>query len=282
MRWIGCALFLAGTCLWAQASAPAIPDHVAVERNIAYDQHSETVLDIYQPKAPALDRRPGVIAIHGGWWVAGNKDSMVPHCLRYVEQGFVCVSVGYRLAKAAPAPAAVTDVLNATKWFRDNANRYRVDRRRIVVTGPSAGGHLALMVGMVQKSARVGPVSNVAAVVNFYGITDVQDVLSGANIRKQPGEWIPDTPARYDLATRLSPISYVRKDVPPILTIHGDADEVVPYEHGTKLTRALQQAGATAEMVPVQQGAHGFPQAKLDELYTRHVWPFLRRNGILK
>jgi fermentation-respiration switch protein FrsA (DUF1100 family) len=77
-------------------------------------------------------------------------------------------------------------------------------------------------------------------------------------------------------------MTYVRKDLPAILTIHGDADETVPYEHGTNLTRALQKAGAKAEMVPVAQGKHGFPKTTVDQLYTQHIWPFLKRNGIIK
>src|SRR5206468_2381743 len=110
--------------------------------NIRYGEYKETVLDVYQPKAGADQKRPGVIVIHGGGWVEGSKDDYgVRVCSRYVEKGFVCASVEYRLAKAAPAPAAVTDVLNAARWFDSNAKKYRVDTKRVVVTGGSAGGH---------------------------------------------------------------------------------------------------------------------------------------------
>src|SRR6202166_1741961 len=141
---------------WAQApidhrsTGPAvIPDSVSLEANIPYDQYKETVLDILQPKASSKEKRPGVILIHGGGWVNGTKEQRVESAaLKYVAHGFVVANVEYRLAKAATAPAAVTDVLKAAQWFHKNAAKYQVDTNRIVVTGDSAGGHLALMVAM--------------------------------------------------------------------------------------------------------------------------------------
>ncbi len=276
---------LASTCL-AQVPAPnaqQVPDWVSVEANIPYDSHPETVLDILQSKkTTAVGRRPGVIVIHGGGWVNGTKESMVRNfCLPYLEKGFVVANVEYRLAKAAPAPAAVEDVLKAANWFRDNARRYNVDRDRIVVTGGSAGGHLALMVGMAPKSARLGKPAKVAAVVNFYGITDVGDQLEGPNMRKYAVTWVPEQEARLVLARRVSPASYVRKDLPAILTIHGDADETVPYEHGVNLTRELRDEGADAELIPIAGGKHGFSQEQLAEIYPR-IFAFLERRGILR
>jgi acetyl esterase/lipase len=236
-----------------------------------------------QPKAASNEKRPGVIVIHGGGWVGGNKnDYGIPMCLRYVEKGFVCANVEYRLAKAATAPAAVSDVLNAANWFEDHAKTYHVDKNRIVVTGGSAGGHLALMVGMTPKSAKLGPSAKVAAVVNFYGITDVADQLGGDNMREYAVTWVPDQTGRLDLAKRVSPMTYVRKNLPAILTIHGDADSTVPYEHGVKLTKALRDAGEDAELVNVPQGEHGFPPAKMDEIFEHDIWPFLKRHAILR
>ena len=110
---------------------------------------------------------------------------------------------------------------------------------------------------------------------------DVGDQLEGPNMRKYAVTWLPEQPGRMHLAHRLSPMTYVRKDLPPILTLHGDADETVPYEHGVKLTRALRDAGAKAEMLSVPQGKHGFPKEKLDELYPQ-IFDFLKRQGVLK
>src|ERR1700736_2048214 len=89
--------------------------------NIHYDRYPETVLDILQARDPALKDRPGVIVIHGGGWGNGTKETMVERfCVPFLERGFVVANVDYRLAKAAPAPAAVNDVLNAAKWFSDH------------------------------------------------------------------------------------------------------------------------------------------------------------------
>src|SRR5262245_13368776 len=265
--------------LFVGAVPAQIPDWATIQPNIPYDQYKETVLDILQPTAASKGKRPGVIVIHGGGWTGGTKESQVQTiCLRYVEKGFVVANVEYRLAKAALAPAAVTDALKAAAWFRKHARQYNVDTRRIVVTGGSAGGHLALMVGMTPKSARLGPPAKVAAVVNFYGITDVGDQLEGPNLRKYAVTWLPEQAGRIDLARRVSPMTYVRKDLPPILTLHGDADQTVPYEHGVKLTKALVDIGARAELITVPGGRHGFPKEKLDELYPL-IFEFLSRDG---
>jgi acetyl esterase/lipase len=267
----------------AQDSEPTIPDSVSYEPNISYGRYKETVLDILKPKEGSNQKRPGVIVIHGGGWVRGSKDPYgVRVCLRYVEKGFVCANVEYRLAKVATAPAAVTDVLDAAQWFEKNAKKYGVDTRRIVVTGGSAGGHLSLMVGMTPKSAKLGPPAKVAGVVDFYGITDVADQLSGPHMRDYAVTWVPEQQGRLELASRVSPMTYVRKGLPPILSIHGDADSNVPYEHSVKLVKALRDAGDDAELVSIPQGEHGFPKAKEDEIYEQNIWPFLKKHGVLR
>jgi dipeptidyl aminopeptidase/acylaminoacyl peptidase len=95
-------------------------------------------------------------------------------------------------------------------------------------------------------------------------------------------EWIPEQPGRSELARRVSPLTYVRKQVPPILTIHGTADPSVPHAHAEKLTERLNAAGARAALVTVAGGSHGFPKAQTDEIYARYVWPFLSSTGVLK
>ncbi|MBM3739819.1 MAG: alpha/beta hydrolase [Acidobacteria bacterium] len=264
----------------AQAPAAKVPDNVEVDANVAYAQYPETRVDVYRQKGAANAKRPGVLLIHGGGWVNGTKEAMLANwVLPYLSKGFVVANVEYRLAKAAKAPAAVEDVLAAGQWFLRNAAKYGVDRKRIVVSGGSAGGHLSLMVGLTPGSAKLGKPVPVAAVVNFYGITDVGDQLSGTNMRKYAVEWLPEQNARYELARRVSPMTYVRRKSPAVLTIHGDQDETVPYEHGVQLTKALRDAGADAEMITVEKGRHGFPAEKMKELYV-DIFKFLERRGI--
>ena len=262
------------------APAPArLPADVTVQENIPYDTHPQTVMDIYKPagKGP----HPAMIVIHGGGWTGGAKASMVANwVVRYLEKGFVVANVEYRLAAVATAPAAVEDALKAANFFFDNAKKYGVDPKRVAVTGGSTGGHLALMVGMTPKSAKLGKPVKIRAVINFYGITDVDDQLHGPNMRKYAITWVPDGPERTAIARRVSPMTYVRKDVPPVLTLHGDADATVPYQHGINITKALNEAGAKAEMISVPKGIHGFPKETQDRLYPQ-IFDFLKKHGVM-
>ncbi|MFN8941758.1 MAG: prolyl oligopeptidase family serine peptidase, partial [Acidobacteriota bacterium] len=170
----------------------------------------------------------------------------------------------------------------AARWVHNNASRYNVDRRRIVVTGDSAGGHLALMVGLTPKQAKLGPPTKLAAVINFYGITDVQDQLEGEHMRTYATTWVPATlPDQQEIARRVSPYTWVRKKLPPVLTIHGDADPVVPYEHGVDITKELIKHGNSAELLPIHQGDHGnFTPAEYAEIFSA-IFEFLARRKIL-
>lgn len=275
------SLLSAGACC-GQSTPTVLAENYTVEKKVSYSSYPETVLDVYIPNGGSNERRPGVLVIHGGGWSGGSKDAVVDWLvLPWVRRGFVAVNIEYRLTKSAPAPAAVSDVLAAAAWFERNAKKYNVDAKRIVVTGDSAGGHLSLMTGMASKDSKLGPGNSVAAVVDFYGITDVADQMQGANMQEYAVKWVPEQAGRFELANRVSPVSYVRKDLPPILAIHGDADKVVPYEHSVQLVRALRRVGADAELIPVRDGGHGFDPATLEGIFNQ-IWAFLRRRGILK
>ena len=261
-----------------------LPDWVSVQANIPYSTHKETVLDVYQSRRGPSKSEPrvGVLVIHGGGWVGGRKENVFETlCLPFLEKGFVVANVEYRLAGDSLAPAAVEDVLQAAKWFRSNAAKFGVSKKRIIVTGDSAGGHLALMVGLTPKKAKLGPTGRIAAVVNFYGITDVQDQLEGEHMRNYAVAWLPESlPDRQELARRVSPVSWVRKKLPPVLTIHGDSDPIVPYEHGVDITKELRNAGCDAEMIPVRQGGHGnFTPRQFADIYAQ-IFEFLARRKI--
>ena len=269
-----CLLF--GTALLSPAA------DYQVEGNIRYDRHPETVLDILQPKAPALRNRPGVIVIHGGGWVEGEKENMLERfCLPFIQRDFVVANVEYRLAKSAPAPAAVEDVLKAAKWFQDHTLDYKVDPAHIIVTGESAGGQLALMAGMLPGSTTLGPVIKIAAVIDFYGIADVADQLEGPNQRPYAVAWIPPQPDRMTLAKQMSPITYVRKGLPPILVIHGDADPVVPYQQSVELAKALKSGRDDVELMTVEGGKHGFTPEQMGKLWPQiFKWLSKRKIGL--
>lgn len=262
------------------AAALARGAEYRIEANIRYSLHPETVLDIVQARAPALKNRPGVIVIHGGGWIGGDKEGMLEtFCLPFVERGFVVANVEYRLASVAPAPAAVNDVLEAAKWFLDRAADYKVDPNQILTLGNSAGGHLAMMVAMAPESAGLGPSIKIAAVINFFGISDVADQMQGLHAQPYAAAWIPAQPDRLELAKKLSPISYVRKGLPPVLSIHGDADPVVPYEQSVRLIQELKAAGDQAELITVHGGQHGFPPEEMSKLWPQ-IFRWLKKYKI--
>ena len=181
----------------------------------------------------------------------------------YFEMGWNVVNVEYRLARVSLAPAAVEDCLCALRWIGTNAKRYGIDTARLVVTGHSAGGHLSLTTGMIPEAAGLerqcpgAPLPKVAAIVNWYGITDVADLLDGENRKTYAVTWLSSMPNRVEIARRVSPLTYVRSDLPPIITIHGDADPTVPYSHATRLRAELEKAGVKNELVTVPGGKHG-------------------------
>jgi acetyl esterase/lipase len=270
-----------------------------VEANVKYSvaNNYEAKLDVYKPST-AKTPVPVVMMIHGGGWVAGTKEGSTLYVLPYLQMGFAVVNVEYRLGKVSLAPAAVEDCLCALHWIGRNAEKYHFDLNKLVVTGGSAGGHLALTTAMIPESAGFenqcasvddpdwsgpwkSPRPKVAAVINWFGITDVADMLQGANIRSYAVSWVGSLPNREELARRLSPLTYVRADLPPILTIHGDADKLVPYSHGVRLHQALAKAGVRNQLFTIPGGGHGdfTPEQELKAWET--IKAFLGNAGLI-
>ncbi|MEE3143553.1 MAG: alpha/beta hydrolase, partial [Pseudomonadota bacterium] len=227
---------------------------------------------------------PTFIYYHGGGWVGGSKESNVLRLLPYLEGGWAAVNVQYRLGNVSLAPAAVEDSLCALRWVARNADQYGFDIERLVVSGNSAGGHLALTSGMIPSEAGLdrqclgSETPQVAAIVNWYGITDVNDLLHGVNEKSYAVRWLGSQPDMAEIAERVSPISYVRSDLPPVITIHGDADPTVPYNHAVQLHRSLDRAEVTNELVTVPNGGHGgFPANEMLRIYGS-IFSFLNKN----
>jgi acetyl esterase/lipase len=205
----------------AQASAPdgwaqTIAERYVVLPDITYltINNYALKLDVYQPRKPA-SAVPTVIYFHGGGWVSRDKDEATLRLLPYLQMGWAVVNVDYRLAGAALAPAAVEDCRCALRWVAQHAADYKFDSSRIVLIGASAGGHLALMAGMAPHSAGLdeecpaGDDVRVAAIVNWFGITDVADLLGGKNQRDYAVAWLGKQKDRKKIARRLSPLTYV-------------------------------------------------------------------------
>jgi len=248
---------------------------VAIQPDIGYLVASgqELKLDIYRPAGSEGKVLPVVLYFHGGGWVAGSRERAALSSLPFLQMGFAVVNVGYRLANVALAPAAVEDTLCALQWVGINAQKYGFDVKRVVTSGDSAGGHLALATAMIPSDSPFtnqcaaneptwsGPYTNaapkVAAVVNFYGITDVAAMLAGPEIRSYAVAWFGSMPGRAALARELSPLTWVRAGGPPVFTIHGDDDPLVPHAHAVRLKAALDAAGVRNVLHTIPDGGHG-------------------------
>jgi acetyl esterase/lipase len=242
-------------------------------------------LDVYA-RRNATTPQPTVIYMHGGFWAAGNKEGAIMNLMPWFEMGWNVVNVEYRLAKVALAPAAVEDCMCALRFISNNAKTYNVDVSRIVVTGESAGGHLALALGMIPESVGLArecegrPLPIPAAVINWYGVTDVMDVIEGPHKANAATTWLGSLTNREELAKRLSPLTYVRPGLPPILTIQGDADTTVPYDQGVRLHAALTKAGVVNQHLTVPGGKHGnFTPEERTRIYVT-IREFLAKNGL--
>jgi acetyl esterase/lipase len=262
-------------------SAPPAPHDVAkpallpveVKRDVLYDTigGQKLYLDIAMPKEGGP--YPCVAAFHGGAWMLGSRKELssgtraAPSIIeRVAARGYVVASVGYRLAPKHPFPAQIEDARAAVRFLRARAKDYRIDRDKFASAGFSAGGHLALLLGLAgdvkdwKAGGNLDESAKVQCVVDFFGPTDLC-LYSGS-----PG--IVDSylvpvfgkacKADPDVLKKASPITYVSKGDPPVLMIHGNFDLIVPVVHSEKLLKKLKGDGVTAELVTVSGEGHGW------------------------
>ena len=220
----------------------------------------EGKLDIYVPRSAGP--HPAFIYFHGGAHSFGSKEASFLTLLPYLEMGWAVVNVEYRLAPRAHAPAAVEDCLCAVRWVIENAGDHGIDPGRLVLTGHSAGAHLALAAGMIPSSTGLdrqcpGAPIEVAGIVNWYGITDVLERLEGPHSRPGTVRWFGSNPDRRELAQFVSPLTYVRAGLPPIITIHGDEDPRIPHTQAIRLHDGLEGQGVPHRLITIPGGGHG-------------------------
>lgn len=239
---------------------------------------------------------PAIVFIHGGGWHSGNRSTYSRHIVEAAERGYVAATISYRLmqfdeehrdtATAAPIfPAQVHDVKAAIRWLRAHADQYHVDPERIGVTGASAGGHLSLMLGLTDPTAALeghggheDHSSRVQAVVNYFGPTEF---LSGYEASSVP--WIlrlfmgGEPGERRATYLAASPVNYASSDDPPVLTLHGDQDELVPIDQARLLDQRLKAVGVDHTLVILEGQGHGFSgesQSRAAEL----TWEFFENH----
>jgi acetyl esterase/lipase len=267
---------------WAATAADrylVFPDQV-----YGYFSGSAVKLDVWQLQTK--ESAPTVVYFHGGGWFFGDRTGALPYLMPWLARGWNVINVDYRMSGTALAPAAVEDARCALRWVYRNADHFHLDTNRLVVTGHSAGGHLALMSGMLQESdgldnncpadAAMGdrPLK-VAAIVDWYGPTDVPDLLGGPDRKTYAVAWLGSLPDKESVARRVSPLTYVRPGLPPVFIVHGDQDPTVPYAQSVRLHEELDREHVPNELFTVKDGKHGLFGAENEIRAYQSMWRFL-------
>lgn len=284
-------LFITVTSVFSQTNRvmTIFPQGTILHGNLPYnnDTLQKHLLDIYLP-ANAKGKLPLVIFIHGGGWLSNDKYAdmgyMQKTVAEIVSSGFALASIDYRFSTQAVFPAQIQDCNRAISFLYDNADQYGFDKKRFALMGFSAGGHLASLVGL-SKNNKVEkffmPNTNKSfsfkAVVDFYGPAELI-LFPGADDEKSPESLlIGATPlARPDLAKAASPVTYVDKNDPPFLIIHGEKDELVSTKQSRLLSAWLSVAGVPNELIIVKDAPHFGVMFDTDELRNK-VISFLKK-----
>jgi len=226
---------------------------------------------------------PAVVCIHGGAWQAGAKGDLEFLARHLAQHGYVAATVSYRLAPAHLWPAQIEDVKCAVRYLRAHADDLNINPEYIFATGASAGGHLSLMLGLMEPADGLEGTaghaefpSTVRGVANFFGPTDFKVwTAAGEKDATQPDEkksqaqqileaWLGTSDRSSALVRQASPITYVRASNPPILTFQGTTDEIVPASQATLLHEALEREGVQHKLVLMEGEGHGWGGEKME------------------
>jgi acetyl esterase/lipase len=224
------------------------------------------LLDLYMPSSTVSPYL--IVWVHGGAWHSGSKASPP---LSFISSGYALASVDYRLSVDAKFPAQIHDIKAAIRYLRANANKLGYRSDKIVIAGSSAGGHLAVLVGVTNNDTKLeGDLgdftrasSSVQAIVDYYGPTNFLTILKqstphGVSVRAPAmalllGETVENAP---ELATLASPVHQVDKDDPPLLIFHGDQDIQVPINQSHELVGAYKRNGLKVHLEVVYGAGH--------------------------
>ena len=272
-----------------------MPD-VRVLRDLEYvpGGHQRNKLDLYLPKQAARQGRtsgplPVIVWVHGGAWMGGSKKNCP--ATRFLRKGYAVASINYRLSQHAIFPAQIQDCKAAIRWLRANSNQYGLDAKRIGVWGSSAGGHLVALLGTAgdvkefDKGRNLKVSSRVQAVCDYFGPTDFTKISRFPSKIRHDAPNSPESKLiggpiqeNKEAAQRANPITYVTKDDPPFLIVHGDKDQSVPHNQSQLLHDALKKAGVKVRFHTVKGTGHGrfnSPQVDkmVDNFFDRHLKP---------
>ena len=279
MRLVSLVLVILGTfemsAAFAQPSSrtsiPEVPGDVIFEKDIAYRQgHDRWVLNMIYPRKASGKPRSALVLVHGGGWTGGDHYRFAQLGFTLAQAGYVVTLPTYRMIKDGPFPASLHDLKNSIRWLRANAKKYNADPDRIGAYGDSAGGTLTLTVAMTAGDKELegdgtflDSSSELQAVVCSGAVGDMQHPhhsnravsvyrnLAGALVR---GRSVAEVEA---MMCRASPCSYIRKNVPPVMLIHGAKDNVVFIDSTDDFHTRMKSADANIEYLRFEDGTHG-------------------------
>lgn len=294
---IQCILIMCWLISSVMISNGQSPAEIIIKKDVVYGHAGgvDLMLDIGQPEGKGPF--PVVLFFHGGGWQQGDKSHMHKWIQKFVSLGYVGVSVGYRFAPAFKWPSQVHDAKAAVRYLRDHAAALNIDPTRIGAMGESAGGYLALMLGVTSPGDKLeggsgSPEysSSVQAVVSYVSATDF--TLPGlelspeleAEMQKYYKKSLKEVRTDFTGATglddpimkKISVVTYVDKEDAPVLMLYGDSDPFVSIEHGYRLQRALEKVNVSNELIIVKGGGHGWT-GKQEEETTRQMMEYFKR-----
>jgi len=260
--------------------------------DIKYGNDEQQKLDIYSQgqwigepdywKSDSATHKT-LIYIHGDGWLGGTKNQITPFIISYLQRGWNVVNVEYRVGEGT-APLAVDDCMEAVRWISRHAKSFNIDANHVVISGESAGGHLALITGLLNSipgshKYYSGDSLKIKAIVNWFGISDIAGVDDFYKKQHQESNyasiWVGNPKRMDSISNIFSPVKRITSSTPPIITIHGRKDSVVPYEQAVTFHELLKKAGIRNELVTIDDGKHlGFTDQEYQHIYTR-IFDFL-------
>ena len=226
------------------------------------------ILDVYLP-ATGDGPYPTFLAIHGGGFHARSKAIYQRIGQHYAQQGYALVSINYRLTPSDSYPAQVEDSFCALAWLHAHHEEYGFDPNRVVLTGGSAGGYLAAMLGTVDdpniymkdcpyEYPSGEAVQAVVIYYGFYDFTNIDDypVSEVSSLTRFWGAKYEDIPT--EKLEEMSPIKHIDGSEPPFIILHGTADRDIPSVMSERFAEALEQAGVDVELVLLPDVGHAF------------------------
>ena len=222
------------------------------------------LMDVFIPKHRNGTPTPAVLWIHGGGWERGDKSGN-SGAQFLADAGFVTASLSYRLSGDSPFPAAVEDCKCAIRFLRASAPKYGIDPVRIGAAGSSAGGHLAELLATADQSAGLegdggwqNVSSKVQAAASYYGVSDLTVPFPQDTVRVIVKFFRGTEEEKPELYRKASPILYVSKDDPPLLLVHGEKDDGVPFDQSVRMAETYRRVRLPVEFIAVKNAGHDF------------------------